>query len=157
MRDAGGGPKLSGLAILAGGSLAVMIDWNSALARYSNPLFASWTAHGIGAASSAAGALGLAAARHDAPAATIDRRGPLWERLGGIPGALTVLLAAITVNGPLGLPGTIALLLVGQIVFGIAADAFGWFGLQRRRPTRRLLASLALVLAGAALVIGASA
>jgi len=116
-------------------------------------LFASWTAHGVGAAASA---LALAVARHGAPAASIDRRGPMWERLGGIPGALTVLLAAITVNGPLGLPGTIALLLVGQVGFGIATDGFGWFGLQRRRPTFRLLASLALVLSGAALVIGPS-
>ena len=154
MRNVEMWPKLSGLAILAGVSLAVMIDWNSALARYSSPLFASWTAHGVGAAASA---LALAATRHGAPATSIDRRGPMWERLGGIPGALTVLLAAITVNGPLGLPGTIALLLVGQVGFGIAADGFGWFGLQRRRPTFRLLASLALVLSGAALVIGPSA
>jgi len=33
MRNVEMWPKLSGLAILAGVSLAVMIDWNSALAR----------------------------------------------------------------------------------------------------------------------------
>ena len=36
------------LALIAGIVLAVMIDWNSLLARHSSPLFASWTAHGIG-------------------------------------------------------------------------------------------------------------
>lgn len=50
------------------------------------------------------------------------------ELSGGIPGALTVLLAAIAVNSPLELAGTLGLMLTGQIVFGLIADLRGWFG-----------------------------
>lgn len=48
------------------------------------------------------------------------------ELSGGIPGALTVLLAAIAVNSPLELAGTLGLMLTGQIVFGLIADLREW-------------------------------
>ncbi|MGL6324974.1 DMT family transporter, partial [Aeromonas rivipollensis] len=57
--------------------------------------------------------------------------------LGGLPGALTVVLAALCLNSPLGMAGTLALLLLGQLLFGALCDARGWFGLTRRRPRGR--------------------
>ena len=36
------------LALLAGLLLALMIDYNSLMAKHSTPLFASWVAHGVG-------------------------------------------------------------------------------------------------------------
>ena len=143
------------LALTAGVVLAMMIDRNSALARHSSPLFASWVAHGIGAAASllAVVAWAVASRRVSDGSPASSTRGPLWAYFGGIPGAMTVLLAAITVNGPLGLAGTLALVLVGQMIFGMTADGFGWLGMARRTFTRRDLIAAALVIAGSAMII----
>ncbi|ACM30354.1 hypothetical protein G6L94_28285 [Agrobacterium rhizogenes] len=140
------------LALIAGIVLAVMIDWNSLLARHSSPLFASWTAHGIGVLASFA-LVTLVPARTTTIQARPVGRWPLWAYLGGIPGAFTVLLAAITVNSALGLAGTLALMLIGQMVFGIAADAFGILGLRRTLPDRRDICAIALVLCGSIVII----
>lgn len=142
------------LALAAGVVLAVMTDWNSQLARHSSPLFASWAAHGIGMVASMVLVMLLPSARIKAENAG-SRRWPLWSYLGGIPGAFTVLLAAITVNSPLGLAGTLALLLVGQIAFSVIADHFGMFCLERRPLALRDLVSLALVSGGSIVIIAA--
>ena len=143
------------LALAAGVVLALMIDRNSALARHSSPLVASWIAHGIGAAGSLLLVMAWASAsrRVGGGLAASSGRGPLWAYFGGIPGAMTVLLAAITVNGPLGLAGTLALMLVGQMIFGMIADGFGWLGMARRTFTRRDLLAATSVIAGSAMII----
>ena len=142
------------MALVAGIVLAVMIDWNSQLARHSSPFFASWIAHGVGAVASLA-LVALLSSRTKAGTATVTPEGrwPLWSYLGGIPGAFTVLLAAVTVNSALGLTGTLALMLIGQMVFGIVADAFGYFGLRRVLPNRREMCAIGLVLCGSIVII----
>ncbi|MET0405688.1 MAG: DMT family transporter [Cystobacter sp.] len=144
------------LLSLAGGLLlALMINYNSLLARHTTPMFASWVAHGLGAI--AAWVLVILYTRVTRPpAATATAppgKVPLWFYLGGIPGTFTVILAAITVNSGLSLSGTIALMLVGQVLFGIASDHFGLF----RTPRRKLVAADFLgalsVLTGSALII----
>jgi bacterial/archaeal transporter family-2 protein len=143
------------LALTAGVVLAVMTDWNSQLARYSSPLFASWTAHGVGAVASAA-LIALVSPRGKATgAAASHQRWPFWSYLGGVPGAFTVLLAAITVNSILGLAGTLALMLIGQMAFGVLADHLGLFRLQRREPHLREAVGFALVLGGSMVIIAA--
>src|SRR5260370_5727300 len=114
------------LALAAGMLLALMIGQNSALAKDTTPLFASWMAHGIGAIASLG--LVLAAAPNKE-----RRKAPAWAYLGGVPGALTVVLAAITVNSRLALSGTLALSLVGQVLWGLFLDHFGLLGVPRRR------------------------
>ncbi|MGL6582984.1 DMT family transporter, partial [Aeromonas caviae] len=69
--------------------------------------------------------------------------GPPWAWLGGLPGALTVVLAALCLNSPLGMAGTLALLLLGQLLFGALCDGLGWLGLARRRPRERRARRLA--------------
>jgi len=137
------------LALLAGIVLAVMIDWNSELARSTTPLVASWTAHGVGAVAS----LALVILLPRQTGGTQTMRSPIWSYIGGIPGAFTVLLAAVTVNSALGLSGTLALMLIGQMAFGISADLFGFFGLRRRRPESREVWAITLVLAGSIAII----
>lgn len=135
-------------ALIAGVVLAIMTDWNSQLARHSSPLFASWAAHGIGAVAST---ILVAVFSVGGTATSVEGRHqhwPLWSYLGGIPGAFTVLLAAITVNSTLGLAGTLALSLVGQMAFGVLADFFGFFRLRRRRPQLREATGFAFVLVG---------
>jgi len=78
---------------------------------------------------------------------------PLWAYLGGISGAVTVMLTSFAVNSPIALSGTLALGLAGQVGFGLAADRWGLFGLPARRPGGRDFAALGLILAGSLLII----
>ena len=78
---------------------------------------------------------------------------PPWAWLGGLPGALTVVLAALCLNSPLGMAGTLALLLLGQLLFGALCDGLGWLGLARRRPSGKDALAALLVLAGALLIV----
>ncbi|QRK04329.1 DMT family transporter [Archangium violaceum] len=143
------------LAMAGGALLALMINYNSLLAKHTTPVFASWVAHGLGAV--AAFALVVLYSRlFRSPGKEMEpqrAKVPLWFYLGGIPGTLTVILAAVTVNSGLSLSGTIALMLLGQVLFGLVSDYFGLF----RTPKRRIVATDFLValciLSGSALII----
>lgn len=143
------------LAIAGGALLALMINYNSLLAKHTTPMVASWVAHGVGGVV----AFGLAAVysrwiRRPAERAEKEKtRLPLWLYLGGVPGAFTVVLGAITVNSPLKLSGSVALMLVGQVFFGIVSDYFGLFGAKRRRMVPTDLVVALSVLGGSALII----
>jgi transporter family-2 protein len=143
------------MGIAGGVLLALMINYNSLLARHTTPVFASWVAHGLGAAAAFALVVAYARARRagDPPRTAPGANVPRWFYLGGIPGTVTVILAAVAVNSPLTLSGAIAFMLVGQVVFGIVSDHWGLF----RTPRRRIVATDALgalaVLAGSALII----
>lgn len=147
------------LAIAGGVLLSLMIEFNSLLARYTSPVYASWVAHGLGAV--VAVLLVLAYARVRAGKAENRRnagnqqgvRAPRWFYLGGIPGAFTVILAAVAVNSRLALSGTIALMLVGQVVFGMVSDHFGLFRTPRRRLSGTDLVVALTVLGGSAMII----
>ena len=62
-------------------------------------------------------------------------------------------VAAVAVGAFVLLAGTLALGLLGQVVFGLATDRFGLFGLPRRPADGRDLAALVLILAGSALIV----
>ena len=49
--------------------------------------------------------------------------------------------------------GTLALLLLGQLLFGALCDGLGWLGLARRRPSGKDALAALLVLAGALLIV----
>jgi len=142
------------LAIAGGVLLALMINYNSLLANYTTPMYASWVAHGLGAATALVIiVLYSRAFRSTGKEATPQRaKAPLWFYFGGIPGAFTVILAAITVNSSLTLSGSIALMLVGQVVFGIVSDHFGLFRTPRRRIVGTDFLVALLVLAGSVLI-----
>jgi len=141
------------LALFGGVLLTLMTQVNAVLARYTDAVFASWAAHGIGAVV----ALGLTVTASRG----VRRRGrgdaggrvPLWYHLGGVPGAVVVILSAVTVNGGLALAGTVALMLTGQVIFGMVLDRYGLLHLPRRRSTPVDLAVAACVLAGSVLIV----
>ena len=138
-------------AFSAGVLLAFMLNCNALLAKHTSPVFASWTAHGLGAA---AGLLLVALqARRGKPAAPAAAKPPRWAYWGGLPGALTVVLAGITVNSRLALPGTVAFMLAGQVVFGLASDGLGLFGVAKKRIGTLDLAAGFTILAGSTLII----
>ena len=140
------------IAFASGGLLTLMVQFNGAMAAHAGGLFASLTAHGTGTVAALAF---LAILPRAAPAAggTLRARAPLWAYLGGISGAVTVVLTSIAVNSPLALSGTLALGLGGQAIFGLVADRFGLFGLPVRIPDRRDFSALMLILAGSGVII----
>lgn len=147
--------RLNPLHLLAafgtGGLLTLMVYFNGELGRYGNALFSSWAAHGTG---SIAAAILLAVLWRRRPATAEGKpRAPLWAYLGGLSGGATVMLTSTAVNTPLALAGTLALGLAGQVLFSLAADRWGLFGLPRRRLSLRDLGALALILSGSALII----
>ncbi|MGW5971269.1 DMT family transporter [Streptomyces sp. NPDC055186] len=144
------------LALAGGVVLTLMTEFNSQLAHHTTAVFASWAAHGIGAVV----ALGLVAVtaratRRARPKPQLRKleRTPRWFYLGGIAGAFVVILSAISVNSELALSGTIALMLTGQVLFGIASDQWGLLRIPRLRVTPTALGTAALVLAGSVLIV----
>jgi transporter family-2 protein len=124
-----------------------MVLFNGTLAAYGSLFFASWVPHLTG---SVAALLFLLVLRPKRAQAT---RPPLWVYLGGVSGAVTVMLTSATLNSALALSGTIALGLAGQMVFSLFADMRGLFGLPQRMPVQRDLVALALIIAGSLILI----
>ncbi len=136
------------LAMAGGVTLASMIALNSHMAFFSSPLLASWVAHGIGAVVSLI-VLMIASILIGKKISLLPKtKTPIWAYLGGIPGAFTVILAAITVNSPLGLSGSLALIMAGQVLFGLVCDSFGLFGLVKRTVNSYDFIALILMVAG---------
>ena len=148
-------PRLNPLHLAAafgsGCLLTLMVHFNGMLAHYGNAMFSSWTAHGTG---TIAALIYLAILyKKPKPSKIAKPKAPLWAYLGGVVGAAIVMLTSSAVNSPLALSGTIALGLGGQVIFSLAADLWGFFGLPRRRPDARDLCAVALILGGSALII----
>ena len=137
-------------ALLSGVLLTLMIMSNSYLSTFTSPLHASWLTHGIG--SVVALIIWLSVKRH-LPQSKSSAKIPRWCYLGGIPGAFTVLLAAITVNSPISLSGSLVLMLAGQIMTGLIIDHTGLMGLTKRKITWRDILTLLFLLTGCTLII----
>lgn len=139
-------------ATTAGGMLAVMILLNGRLALMTSPVGSSLIAHfvGIGASwmiwrlvSRQGGILPLSSAA------------PRWAYWGGAVGAVIVVVVNITVNSPLGLVGTMVMMVLGQTAFALWIDYRGWFGLPQRPVAGQEWVQLALIVVGSLLVIAA--
>ena len=138
-------------ALGAGCLLTLMVHLNAESGRFGGALFSSWLAHGTG---TLAAVLFLMFAPAQRAAGILKKSGaPWWAYLGGASGAVTVMLTSVSVNTPLGLAGTLALGLGGQVVFSLAADLFGLFGLPRRAVTGRDLLAVLLIAGGSLLII----
>jgi transporter family-2 protein len=134
-------------AFATGGLLSLMVLFNGTLAAYASLFFASWVPHLTG---TVAALILLAVLRPKRAAIT---RPPLWVYLGGVSGAVTVMLTSATLNSALALSGTIALGLAGQMVFSLFADMCGLFGLPQRTPEPRDYISLGFIIVGSLILI----
>lgn len=143
-------------ALATGGLLTLMLLCNSAIAAHTSPLFSSLSAHGVGTIAAIL-ALGLMRGRpkRRTPKTPVMARPrvPLWAYLGGVSGAITVMLTSAAANSDLALTGTLALGLVGQVALALLFDRFGMMGIARRLPSRNDLISLVLIIAGTLLII----
>lgn len=131
----------------AGWLITLMVLFNGTLADYGTLLFSSWVPHATG---SVAAILLLLLLR---PAKASKTPAPLWAYLGGISGAITVVLTSAAVNSALALSGTIAIGLAGQVVFSLIADMRGLFGMPKHMPTQRDILALFLILGGACVLV----
>ncbi|SCX28486.1 hypothetical protein DSM25558_4487 [Agrobacterium sp. DSM 25558] len=145
---------LYALALIGGALLTLLISCSSLLAHSTTPIFSSFVAHAGGAivaliiATSASFLLGRPKA-----GSVSNEKPPFWMYLGGIAGALTVILPTMAVNGGLSLSGVIALSLVGQTAFGMISDQFGLFGSETRKVSIFDLIVALTVLCGSSLII----
>ena len=133
-------------ALGTGALLSLMVLCNAEMTRNAGPLMGSLAPHATGTA-----VAGLALALMGRMAG--GDRAPAWAYLGGLSGALTVMLSSVAANTALALSGTLALGLVGQAAFGLAADRWWLLGLPRRRATVREVLALLLILGGSAILI----
>jgi transporter family-2 protein len=135
-------------AFATGGLLTLMVWFNGTLAVTGSLLFASWVPHVTGSILAIAVLL-ILRPKIAQPSAKI----PWWAYLGGISGAVTVMLTSASMNSALAISGTIALGLGGQMVFSLIADKWGMMGLPQRNPTPRDMLALGLILAGSIVLI----
>lgn len=142
-------------AFASGGLLTLAIFVNGEAGRLGGTLFSSWLAHGVGTVVAVA-VLALIWRRERAATKIAESqhgKAPLWAYLGGIFGAVTVMLTSTAVNSPLALAGTLALGLAGQVVLSLAADYWGLLGLARRRLDLRDAGAVILIAGGSLLII----
>lgn len=130
-----------------GSLLSFMVLFNGTLAAYGSLFFASWVPHLTGTLTAMLFLLVLRPKRARAI------RPSFWVYLGGVSGAVTVMLTATTLNSGLALSGTIALGLAGQMMFSLFADMRGLFGLPQRIPVWRDYLSLLLIITGSLILI----
>jgi transporter family-2 protein len=77
---------------------------------------------------------------------------PWWALVGGLLGAVYVTVALIAVR-TLGASGLTAVVITGQLAISVAIDRFGLFGIARQQIDASRIAGLALLVAGAVLVV----
>jgi len=144
------------LALIGGILLAIMIKLNSALALSVSPVYASWLAHGIGTVVALLLIVIVARLMLNTPtniSAICMASPPIWSYFGGIPGALVIIFAAMTVNSSVGLLGTLVLGLLGQIIFGLVVDSLGLFGLPKKVINRYQSLPILMIVSGSYLII----
>jgi len=117
--------------------------------RYAGSLWASVIAQAVGAL---AAGLAFTAVRSKGKTSASEKA-PWWAYLAGLPAALTVVLATLTTNSEIGLSGTLSLMLLGQVTFGLAADQRGLFTLAKRQPTMLDFFGVLTIMTGSAVII----
>lgn len=137
-------------ALFSGGMLGVMLFLNSGLAQYTSPSISSLIVHFVGIFASWL-IWKLISKRKVWIPFSVDA--PIWTYLGGICGAMIVLISNITVNSSIGLVGSLSLMILGQTSFAILFDLKGWFGMKKRKIHLRDLLQVGCILAGCFLLI----
>lgn len=137
------------LSLVAGVAGSVQVAVSGAFGRRIGVLEA--TAFGSIVAALIVVSVTLAAGR-GLPGIADGLRQPPWLWLNGVMGAIVV--TTITFTAPrIGTFATIGLLIAGQLFMGVVIDAFGLFGLERIPVTGARVVGLALLAAGALLVL----
>lgn len=135
------------LAPLVGALITFMNGVNSRFSERTGILAASLAIHLVGLS---AVSLVLLLARDPRRPGRL----PFYNYLGGVVGVGTVFSSALAFSR-LGASLAVALALIGQTLFSIAADATGLLGRKRYPLSARRIPGIALAMAGAAIMAGA--
>ena len=137
------------LTATAGGLIALQAPINSTLGRSVGTFQAAFLSFAIGTvaltiiAALAKGGLGQ----------VTEVRGLAWYYLvGGLLGAVYVTTVLVTVRS-LGAGGVTSATIAGQLSLSVAADHFGWLGVDRSPITGLKVAGIVLLAAGVFLVV----
>lgn len=140
------------LMLMAGVGVAVQIVINAQLRLVAGS--AMWASNISFAVSMAAGlaalALGTALGRVSLPDPALWRA-PAWVWLGGLGGAVYVLLAVLLAQR-LGAALLSGVGILGQLVASVLIDHYGWFGTPVHRVSVARAAGVALLAIGVALI-----
>ncbi len=140
----------AGLALLSGAALAVQVGMNNGLkARMGHPLPAATTSFATGTLALLGFALLL---RPPWPRASGLSGTPWWAWLGGVVGA-SYITVTVTYSGRLGAARWLGLVVTGQILTSVVLDHYGLVGFQAHSLTAWRAVGVALLLAGAAIVL----
>ncbi|MDJ0756404.1 MAG: DMT family transporter [Ardenticatenaceae bacterium] len=137
-------------AVGSGGLLALMIFLNGELARYTSPTWSSFIAHFVGIFGSWLLWKLIVRNKNIWPYSSGT---PLWAYLGGVGGALIVVVANITVNSSLGLVGSLSLMILGQACLAMLFDLTGWFSFEKRKLMLADVLQVICIVAGSILII----
>lgn len=138
------------IALSSGGLLAMMIFLNGQLATYTSAITSSLIAHFVGIIGSWILWKLIVKSKKIVPYSSIA---PKWFYLGGVGGALIVVIANITVNSVIGLVGSLSLMILGQTIFAIIFDITGLFGMKKRKLHFNKLIQISCILTGSILII----
>jgi len=132
------------LAPLVGALVTIMSGINSRLSELVDPVVAVLVIHAVGLAA----IVGVTLARRDR---ALPGRIPAWSYLGGLVGVVTVFSSNYAFSA-LGASLTVAVALLGQTVFSVAADSAGILGRARYPLSARRVPGIAMALAGLAVM-----
>jgi bacterial/archaeal transporter family-2 protein len=140
----------AGLALLSGAALAMQVGVNNGLkGRIGHPVSAASFSFATGTMALLAFALAI---RPGWPRASSFSGAPWWIWLGGVVGAFYMMLT-ITFSDRLGAAGWLGVVVTGQILTSVVLDHYGLVGFTTHPVTPWRLVGVALLLAGASLVL----
>ncbi|WGL60779.1 DMT family transporter [Pigmentibacter sp. JX0631] len=143
-------------SLICGILLAVMNNLNGILAKYTTPLYSSWVAHGVGSITAVLILIYFLfrkQKKEEIEKQIMKNRTYYFYYIGGIIGACTVIFSSIAINSVIGLSGTLSLMLLGSVCFGIFSDLFGIFGTAKKKFQSNDIFVISFILLGSWLII----
>ena len=140
------------IMVLAGAAVAAQVSINAHLAAVAGG--ALWASNVSFAVSMVAGLVGLGIAASAGQAVAPDPAvwtAPRWIWLGGVGGAIYVLLAAVLAHR-LGAAVLTAAGILGMLGTSLLIDHYGWFAMPVSRISPARVAGVALLVAGVTLI-----
>lgn len=139
----------SAMGLFAGCLIPIQTSFNAVLGkRIGNPTL---SASAIFFVSTLFLALLVLAVRPELPSLETIRETPYWGWLGGILGAIYIL-CLVVLTPELGVGFTTAIVVLGQVLMGVALDHFGAFGMPQHSLGWMRIIAVGLIGAGVSLL-----
>ena len=144
------------LGLFGGFLLACMLYLNSRLGSFSSPVTSSLIAHFVGLLTSLFVFLLISLKRNKNEnflRPSLRKSPPYWTYFCGLFGGIVVIVGVKCVNSWLGVVGTVILGIIGQILFSLLIDHYGFFGNKEKKVSNEDLKGVALLVLGCVTII----